>query len=213
MTQVKDDYQTCLSIMRAKKKLQQMPLKMTGHNSYNKYDYFELKDITEPIIECLLEEELANKFFFTKDKAILRIYSENGYCEWETPLKYNSTAVEKAMNGKDQGVLMKMEQMVQTYARRTLWLQSMEVIEHIELEETETNKKPKQKKQVQQQVDVPVERVKEILDQAYTEIVEKQGKEFNLATALWTLKELCKTKDELTACKQSIKTYNAEVKE
>ena len=127
----KDDFKTIIAIENAKYALQQKNISMSGHNNHNSYDYFELKDITKPITEVLLEQNLGSKFIFKKDKAKLRIYSETGYCEWETPLKLQEPLKPKY---GDYGIKMKMEQGIQTYARRTLWLQAMEIIEHIEIE-------------------------------------------------------------------------------
>lgn len=201
LTPTKDDFQTLIAIEKAKCELQQMNITMSGHNNHNSYDYFELKDITKPITEVLLNHNLASKFKFTKNKAKLRIYSPTGYCEWETPLKLQQPLKPKY---GDYGILMKMEQGIQTYARRTLWLQAMEIIEHIEIEgegnDTKTekinnndqlvdyfldqkNKEGFNKEQIQQQLDTLLQN--EEITQEYYNTITQYCQKMNPETKLY----------------------------
>ena len=53
------------------------------------------------------------------------------------------------------------------------------------------------------------EQIKEILDETYNRVTDA-GKEFTLATALWTLRQLCNGNDALLeACKNNLELYNA----
>jgi hypothetical protein len=113
-----------------------------------------------------------------------------------------------------------------------LYLQAFDIVEPNSIEQekgvkvrdvSHLNKVPKQKKQptpkkqVKQEpkedatpVEVSEERVKEILDKAYATVTIDAGKEFNLGTALWTLKRLCENDEELRACKDALKLYTAD---
>lgn len=226
-----DDFNTLQKIQQAKLDLMNKKITMTGHNSFNKYDYFELSDIKRPIMEVLQDNDLISRFIFTDTHGKLRIYSETGYCEWQTPLR----RVEQKASGKDTGVYMKSEQAVQTYARRTLWLQAMEIEENNVLEQSENDnvqQKPKPKsKQVKKHKPVsknppnkkgePVvnqttlnttptkqvtpERIKEITDKAYNYFIEnyKGEKPFTWENASFCFKKFCNA-EELEAVKNSV---------
>lgn len=228
-----DDFNTLQKIQKAKMQLGNMEIKMTGKNTFNKYNYFELKDITKPIMQVLHDNELCSRFLFHEDKAILRIYSETGYCQWQTPLR----RVEQTGSSKDIGVYMKSEQAIQTYARRTLWLQAMEIEENntIEMEapaekQSQPQTKPKQKqKQKQKPVkktpptmkgepvvnqttlnttptkQVTPERIKEITAKAYNYFIEnyKGEKPFSWENASFCFKKFCNA-EELEAVKNSV---------
>lgn len=224
-----DDFNTLQKIQQAKLDLMDKKITMTGRNNYNNYDYFELSDIKRPIMEVLQDNDLLSRFIFTDTHGKLRIYSSTGYCEWQTPLR----RVEQKASGKDTGVYMKSEQAVQTYARRTLWLQAMEIEENNALEQpvkSEQNKpKPKPKpKQVKKPKPVnknpptkkgePVvnqttlntttiseKRIKEITDKAYNYFIEnyKGEKPFTWENASFCFKKFCNA-EELEAVKNSV---------
>ena len=202
---------------------------MTGHNSFNKYDYFELSDIKRPIMEVLQDNDLISRFIFTDTHGKLRIYSSTGYCEWQTPLR----RVEQKASGKDTGVYMKSEQAIQTYARRTLWLQAMEIEENNTLEmeapaekQTKTQTKPKKQKPVNKTPpnkkgepivnqttlnttptkQVTPERIKEITDQAYNFFIANTNgdKEFNWENAKFSIRKYCANDAEYEAVRNSV---------
>jgi hypothetical protein len=217
-------------IHKCKIELKQQNLKKTGYNSHNKYSYFELGDFL-PCLERILDKHgLGSYCYFENFKGYLIIFDvESGVLHsWDTPCKIPHVKE----NGFDIGVHMKAEQAVQTYARRTLYLQAFDIVEPNSIEQegksvkvrdvSHLNKVPKQKqptlkKQVKQEPKedatldvVSTERVKEILDKAYATVTIDAGKEFNLGTALWTLERLCVNDEELRACKDALKLYTAD---
>ena len=223
-----DDFNTLQKIQKAKLDLMDKKITMTGRNDYNNYDYFELSDIKRPIMEVLQDNDLLSRFIFTDTHGKLRIYSSTGYCEWQTPLR----RVEQKASGKDTGVYMKSEQAVQTYARRTLWLQAMEIEENNVLEQSEdTPKKQKQKPTKQTKKQKPLnktpptrkgepvinqttlntttiseKRIKEITDKAYNFFTANTNgdKEFNWENAQFSIRKFCDNDDEYEAVRNSV---------
>ena len=204
------------TVHKCKIELKKQPLKKSGYNSHGKYHYFELADFL-PCLEVVLDNHGLGSFFYCNDgTAYLNVFEvESGVSyTWDTKLK--QTKVRE--NGFDIGVYMKAEQAVQTYARRTLYLQAFDIVEPNDIEADKTVEKPKNKKKPSKtpvkepvkQEDVPEARIKEILDYAYAKVVEEQGKDFHLGTALWTIKELCNSDEELQACKKSLQIYTAD---
>lgn len=134
---VYDKDQSCLllKIQRCKKVLNEAKLKKSGKNTYNKYNYYELEDINAPICDALLDEGLASLFQFDRDSAVLRIIdsSTGAYIEWITPLQCSPRYIKKYAGADDKkgdvGELMKDQQALQTYARRALYLQALEIAE------------------------------------------------------------------------------------
>lgn len=229
-----DDFNTLQKIQQAKIELMGMEIKMSGRNNYNNYDYFELKDLQKPIMVVLTNNGLISRFIFNDTHGKLRIYSDSGYCEWQTPLR----RVEQKASGKDTGVYMKSEQAVQTYARRTLWLQAMEIEENNTLEmeapaekQTKTQTKPKKQKPVNKTPpnkkgepivnqttlnttptkQVTPERIKEITDQAYNFFIANTNgdKEFNWENAKFSIRKFCDNDAEYEAVRNSV-TFKAQ---
>lgn len=128
--------QACLlfKIQKVKQTLNDMNLKKSGRNNFNKYSYYELEDINKPIADTLIGEGLASLFSFKDDMAYLQIVdSETGaWIQWQTPLKKSERYMKQfsSFDKKgDVGDLMKDEQALQTYARRALYLQALEISE------------------------------------------------------------------------------------
>ena len=224
------------TIHKCKIELKQQNLKKTGYNSHNKYSYFELGDFL-PCLERILDKHgLGSYCYFENWKGYLIIFDvESGVLHsWDTPCKIPHVKE----NGFDIGVHMKAEQAVQTYARRTLYLQAFDIVEPNSIEQEKGVKvrdvshlnKPKSASKPKESVPKnltpsKVDKVKEPvteeepteelvmkkLDECYHLIVEEAGKPFNEASALWQLKRLCKNKPLLLeACKKSLKLYTAD---
>lgn len=207
------------TIHKCKIELKKQPLKKTGYNNHNKYSYFELSDFL-PCLEVILRKHgLGSYCYFENGTGYLVIFDcvTGDFHSWDTPCRLPKVKE----NGFDVGVYMKAEQAVQTYARRTLYLQAFDIVEPNSIE-SDGHAKPKQspkqtkpevvEKKVEQKPpnNTSEERVKEILDQAYQSVTIDQGKEFHLGTALWTLKKLCENDDELEAVKEALSTYTAD---
>ena len=142
-TYTKEQSQLLLKIQRVKNVLLNSKITKTGYNNYTKYSYFELQDITPVIIPALLEEKLASKFYMNDERIYLQIIdTETGaWDQVSTKLKvYPRNDSPKG----DLTYLMKDEQAAQTYARRTLWLLMLDIVEPVpeEVEKRKTGKTP-----------------------------------------------------------------------
>ena len=154
-TYTKEQSQLLLKIQRVKNVLLNSKISKTGYNNYTKYSYFELQDITPVIIPALLEEKLASKFYMNDERIYLQIIdTETGaWDQVSTKLKvYPRNDSPKG----DLTYLMKDEQAAQTYARRTLWLLMLDIVEPVpeEVEKRKTGKTSKGNG-VQSEIELP----------------------------------------------------------
>jgi len=212
------------TIHKCKIELKQQNLKKTGYNSHNKYSYFELGDFL-PCLERILDKHgLGSYCYFENWKGYLIIFDvESGVLHsWDTPCKIPHVKE----NGFDIGVHMKAEQAVQTYARRTLYLQAFDIVEPNSIESDGEGKsvpqknKVKPKKQPKQfspvnpvvekkDTEVTAERINEIIDEAYNFIAEhtKEGEPvpFTWDKAKHTIRKMCRNEREFEACSQSFR--------
>ena len=206
-------------ILECKHELRQKKLKKSGYNKHNKYKYFELSDFLPTLENILDKHDLGNYVYFENGNGYLTIYDKNTFVTntWSTKCIMSNLNE----NGFDSGVYMKAEQSLQTYARRTLYVQAFELLEtnDIELEpnpqqEPQKQKKAKHKKQSwqntlkpqkQEPEEVTAERVQEIIDEAYEMMKDHYGNddfEFSWDKAKRTIKRLCKNEHEYNICKQ-----------
>ena len=209
----KEKAQLLYKIQKCKIELKKQELKKTGKT--NKYDYFELSDFVPQLERILYENKLGSYFTIKNKKAVLTVFdSVTGVSHnWVTECIYSSQIKE---NGYDVGVHMKSEQAIQTYARRTLYLQAFDILEpnEIESQDKTINKQVKPKKQSwqntlkpqkQEPEEVTAERVQEIIGEAYEMMKDHYGKdefEFSWEKAKRTIKRLCKNEHEYNICKQ-----------
>ena len=123
----------------AKEQFLSSGIKPTGYNSYQKYHYFSLDDIVPAVVKICCELGLATQFKFTKECGKLLVIDLETGCKqvFTTPLPVptNNKATEQC----------KEIQAIQTYSRRALYLQWLEIVEvnSIELENTSTKQKKK----------------------------------------------------------------------
>ena len=206
--------------------LKKKNLKKTGKT--NKYDYFELSDFL-PDLEIILQEHgLASYFEFDDGQGFLTILeSETGvFHTWSTPCK----SAEVKENSYDVGVHMKASQAVQKYARRTLYLQALDIVESngLEVDEPEEQskffkqKKSKSKYPVkpvreEQSDEVTADRIDEILKAAEKQHFQDNLKKLKEERTLWNwetakpyVEKLCKSDAEYKACSQSLVFKKAE---
>lgn len=133
----------------AKEQFLSSGIKPTGYNSYQKYHYFSLDDIVPAVVKICCELGLATQFKFTKDCGKLLVIDLETGCKqvFTTPLPVptNNKATEQC----------KEIQAIQTYSRRALYLQWLEIVEvnSIELENTSTKQKKKGAKKAPQTVE------------------------------------------------------------
>lgn len=180
----KEECEILAKIQLVKHELLKKNLKMTGYNKFQNYYYFEHKDIVYPITELLLKNGLASKFDFNKRKGRLRIVDTKtgAYMEWTTDLTENTIETKKGL--KPGG--MKGKQALQTYGRRTLWLQALEIAEVniIELSDEETEEKPRKSQKNKNETEVEnceayIKRFKEYKDpdespEEYLQVVKSE---------------------------------------
>ena len=121
-------------------------IKPTGYNAYQKYNYFSLDDIVPEVVKICCKLGLATQFKFTRDCGKLIVIDLETGCKqvFTTPLPAptNNKATEQC----------KEIQAIQTYSRRALYLQWLEIVEvnSIELENTSTKQKKKGAKKAPQ---------------------------------------------------------------
>lgn len=125
----------------AKEQFLSSGIKPTGYNSYQKYHYFSLDDIVPEVVKICCKLGLATQFKFTRDCGKLLVIDLETGCKqvFTTPLPAptNNKATEQC----------KEIQAIQTYSRRALYLQWLEIVEvnSIELENTSTKQKKKKR--------------------------------------------------------------------
>lgn len=114
-------------VTQAKRMLRKRNIRQSGFNGHGRYHYFELKDIIPHIEEVFDELLLGSYYEFDDEYALLYIYDQETMYEhsWYTPIKTPSMPENKV----DTGVHMKAIQSTQTYARRALWLQALDILE------------------------------------------------------------------------------------
>lgn len=218
-------------IHKCKIELKQQNLKKTGYNSHNKYSYFELGDFL-PCLERILDKHgLGSYCYFENWKGYLIIFDvESGVLHsWDTPCKIPHVKE----NGFDIGVHMKAEQAVQTYARRTLYLQAFDIVEPNSIEQegkgvkvrdvSHLNKAPKKNVSPVNPViekktgEVTAESINDIINEAYKRFnnqqlkkLEKDRLPFTWENAQVIIKDLCRNDAQYNACSQSIRFDTAD---
>ena len=206
-------------LQQAKQELQQMNIKKSGNNTFNHYKYYELEDILPPITSILIKYKLCSTYSIKDNK----MYLEIADVENQETITFNTRLKEYPQENnskKDYGTYMKIQQGLQTYARRALWLLALDIVEPNEIEatpatetETETKKqvkKPKNTIPKKSNQDAPVtqEKIKEILDAAY-EKVSRADMEFTLENADFTIKRLCNNQKLYKACINALESKPA----
>lgn len=140
--EVEGEKKMCLLLQKtqtAKETFLSSGIKPTGYNSYQRYNYFSLDDIVPEVVKICCKLGLATQFKFTKECGKLLVIDLETGCKqvFTTPLPAptNNKATEQC----------KEIQAIQTYSRRALYLQWLEIVEvnSIELENTSTKQKKK----------------------------------------------------------------------
>ena len=207
----KEEAKLLREVQKCKIELKKQNLKKTGYNSHGKYHYFELDDFLSCVEIILNKRGLASFFNFEDDRAELTICNEYGASHTWTTKCISAKARE---NGFDVGVHMKSEQAIQTYARRTLWLQAMEITEPNEIE---SDCKTTQQKKKQQKKQVTAERIEDILRKAEKRFKNQQLKKLEKDRDVWNwengkqyIRDLCRNEREFLICQQSVEFKQAD---
>lgn len=146
------EYQVYAKLQKARIKLQAAPLKKSGYNKFADYKYFELSDFLPTINQIFDELGLCSVISFDKDLATLRIIDiDNG-----GSIALTSTIAEANMKGNQP---VQNLGATQTYIRRYLYMNALEVVENDLLdkvkgkkEEEEEEEKPKSAKPITKSV-------------------------------------------------------------
>ena len=168
----------------AKEQFLSSGIKPTGYNAYQKYNYFSLDDIVPEVVKICCKLGLATQFKFTRDCGKLIVIDLETGCKqvFTTPLPAptNNKATEQC----------KEIQAIQTYSRRPLYLQWLEIVEvnSIELENTSTKQKKKGAKKAHQTVEKSTEPSLEDWGFQVQKELEKRGQRGSPEE----IKEVCK---------------------
>jgi len=104
--------------------LQNSNLKKSGNNKFAGYQYFELGDFLPKINELMLQNNLTSSISFGTEIAVLKVID----CDKpEDSIEFTSPVASASLKGchdiQNLGA-------VQTYLRRYLWTNAMEIVEH-----------------------------------------------------------------------------------
>ena len=117
-------------LAKARQKFHQQNLKKSGHNKFANYKYFELADFIIPGLECLASEHLVPVISFTADAATMTVYETDG----DASITITSPMSEANLKGSHP---IQNLGAVQTYLRRYLWVNLLEIVEHDALDSSE----------------------------------------------------------------------------
>lgn len=110
--------------------LQNSNLKKSGNNKFAGYQYFELGDFLPKINELMLENNLTSIICFMQEIAVLKIID----CDKpEDSIEFSSPVATAQLKGCHE---IQNLGAVQTYLRRYLWTNAMEIVEHDPLDAT-----------------------------------------------------------------------------
>ena len=188
-----------MQLLRKTQQVKQMFLeaniKQTGYNKFQKYHYFTLKDMIPHVVKFCNDLELATKFEFSNKCGKLKVFDlETGYYEtWTTPLP--------EPHSSKSGEHCKEIQAIQTYSRRALYLQWLEIvevntIELIQPQNTHTRKnKPKHTSKTIENIAYEIKKQ-----------LQKEGKPYNMNYIIPKAKEILGEESE--EYKDLIKSFN-----
>ncbi len=134
-------WQVYHKLQTARIKLQSTQLKKSGHNKYAGYQYFELGDFLPTINQIFHELGLCSTVSFTADNAVLRIIDT----DTGGAITFTSPMAEAQLKGchpvQNLGA-------TQTYLRRYLYVNALEIVEHDALDATTSSDAQKSSKPV-----------------------------------------------------------------
>lgn len=203
-------------------------IKESGRNNYQKYSYFETKDIFPIIREICKKFKLKTQF--NKEMWYEQPVMKLTITDQEDESKEEFVVSIPEINTNDPGKYMQDVGRVQTYAMRYLYIQAFEIAVPDEIDnkdQTKMGNKPLKnnaKKVAIKNTPGPttatapgnevaainLTEINKVLDQTYNNIVVKGGKEFTETAALWQLQRMCKDNTLLfEACKKNLKMYTA----
>lgn len=134
-------WQVYQKLQTARIKLQQTQLKKSGHNKFAGYQYFELGDFLPTINQIFHELGLCSTVSFTADNAVLCIVDT----DTGGSIAFTSPMAEANMKGNQP---VQNLGATQTYLRRYLYVNALEIVEHDAIEPITGEDNPKSAKSV-----------------------------------------------------------------
>ncbi|WP_455645274.1 ERF family protein [Methanosphaera sp.] len=112
-------------IMQARKMFKDKGIKKSGYNQFQKFSYYELKDIIPEAIEICLELNIATQFTYEYNRYVLKVYDLDNLEEIEFSMPGKELPNEGNVNNQLQNIGK-----VQTYTRRYLYMQFLDITEN-----------------------------------------------------------------------------------
>lgn len=145
--------------------IQRAPLKKTGHNGFQKFDYFELKDFIPTVMKMCDEIGLVGQVTIADGDATLTVINA------ETPDETLAFTVPWVMSTGSSNPIQNLGATI-TYIRRYLWMMALELVENDIVDAQDTTVAPKAPKATKEQL----EQVEELYTPAQiTSMVQKKG--------------------------------------
>lgn len=183
-------------------------MQKSGRNNYQKFDYFEVKDIFPVVREVCKKFKLRSKFDWDPKNDIMTLTLK----DLEDGSIDVSTIPVAQVNVADAGKHMQDIGRCQTYAQRYLYIQVFEIAVPDEIDNKDQKKMAKSNpvKKTQTEVEPTEEEIKQAIDAVYDIIVTQGNKEFTIERALFQLRRKYKYKPKLVqACEESLKINQA----
>lgn len=128
-------------LQKSRVELQGMKLKKSGANKFAGYDYFELEDFIPQMNEIFHRNKLFSQISFTAEIATLTIYNAE---KPEEIIVFTSPMAEAKLKGCHE---IQNLGAVQSYQRRYLYMNALEIVERDALDTTTGSEPPKQQQQ------------------------------------------------------------------
>ena len=127
-------------IMQARKMFKDKGISKSGYNHFQKFSYYELKDIIPEAIEICIELDIATRFTYEYDHYALKISDLENKEETEFCMPAQEIPKEGNMNNQLQNLGK-----VQTYIRRYLYMQFLDITENDVVDASNTKNDPAKK--------------------------------------------------------------------
>ncbi len=161
-------------IQKVKEEFLKRNVKKSGHNKFANYNYYELADITPPLIELCNSVKLFTKFSYDNIEAKLVVVNTEKPEEFEI---YTSPMKELELKGCNE---IQALGGVETYQRRYLYMSAFDIIENDMFDSTVADPKTKEDEKAKLQEFIAETKNKvnniNIIDKAIDdEVIEKTG--------------------------------------
>ena len=134
-------------IIKIKNKLYSEKIEKTGKNSFQNFNFFELKDFLPKLIQFMNEEEINDQFTIENNEAILILKYKEEKNTYKIPFVMFDTPLNKA--GKESMQPIQYLGALNTYYKRYLYLNAFSIAENDvidAMEQTETKQKSNSKR-------------------------------------------------------------------